>query len=252
MAKKKGEGHHGGAWKVAYADFVTAMMALFMVLWIIGQNPKVIQATADYFKDPVAYEHEVLMGQKNVTGEGAAGDDGTGLSKISKEAFKELAQSISKSLNLEKSNEKNPIDVFVTADGVQILIYDLPEKQIFQKGEALLTPLGDLLLRSLAWTLDKHHGYLDVTLFDPQLQNLNQNNHLQKRYREQSNAADNNDWVQSQQRLNAVFEKLIYHGFTLNKLQKIQVNTQKPELAKYEVRMIDLSLHINTLTLKSK
>ena len=43
MSKKKGE-HHGGAWKVAYADFVTAMMALFMVLWIIGQNPEVIKA----------------------------------------------------------------------------------------------------------------------------------------------------------------------------------------------------------------
>jgi chemotaxis protein MotB len=39
MAKKKGEGHHGGAWKVAYADFVTAMMALFIVMWIIAPDP---------------------------------------------------------------------------------------------------------------------------------------------------------------------------------------------------------------------
>ena len=43
IKKKKGHGggHHGGAWKVAYADFVTAMMALFIVLWIVGQNNSV-------------------------------------------------------------------------------------------------------------------------------------------------------------------------------------------------------------------
>lgn len=55
IVKKKGghgSGHHGGAWKVAYADFVTAMMALFIVLWIIGQSKSVKEAVAGYFKDP--------------------------------------------------------------------------------------------------------------------------------------------------------------------------------------------------------
>ena len=45
-------GHHGGAWKVAYADFVTAMMALFIVLWIVGQSQKVKESVAGYFSDP--------------------------------------------------------------------------------------------------------------------------------------------------------------------------------------------------------
>lgn len=49
---KKHGGHHGGAWKVAYADFVTAMMALFMVLWILSQGPEVKNAVAAYFTDP--------------------------------------------------------------------------------------------------------------------------------------------------------------------------------------------------------
>ena len=52
MSKKKGGGHHGGAWKVAYADFVTAMMALFMVLWICSQDKKILLATSKYFKQP--------------------------------------------------------------------------------------------------------------------------------------------------------------------------------------------------------
>ena len=53
MAKKKDE-HHGGAWKVAYADFVTSMMALFMVLWIAAaqDKPEILAQVALYFKDP--------------------------------------------------------------------------------------------------------------------------------------------------------------------------------------------------------
>src|SRR5476649_580688 len=52
MARKKKEGHHGGAWKVAFADFMTAMMALFMVLWICAQDQKIVIATARYFQNP--------------------------------------------------------------------------------------------------------------------------------------------------------------------------------------------------------
>src|SRR5438045_4688966 len=52
VAKKKAEAHHGGAWKVAYADFVTAMMALFMVLWISAQDQKILIATSQYFQNP--------------------------------------------------------------------------------------------------------------------------------------------------------------------------------------------------------
>ena len=48
----KNQAHHGGAWKVAYADFVTAMMALFMVLWICAQDKKILLATSRYFQSP--------------------------------------------------------------------------------------------------------------------------------------------------------------------------------------------------------
>ena len=55
IVKKKGHGggHHGGAWKVAYADFVTAMMALFIVLWLMNSSPKVKNSISGYFKDPL-------------------------------------------------------------------------------------------------------------------------------------------------------------------------------------------------------
>src|ERR1044071_9078192 len=58
IVKKSGHGHgghHGGAWKVAYADFVTAMMAFFLVMWIVGQSNPMKAGLARYFRDPGAF-----------------------------------------------------------------------------------------------------------------------------------------------------------------------------------------------------
>lgn len=60
--KKGGHGHHGGAWKVAYADFVTAMMAFFIVMWILGQSDEVKQQVSEYFNDPMAFS--VFTGER--------------------------------------------------------------------------------------------------------------------------------------------------------------------------------------------
>jgi chemotaxis protein MotB len=71
IKKVSHKGHHGGAWKVAYADFVTAMMALFIVLWIVGQGKPVREAVAAYFKDPT-----IFSGSAGVM-KGGAGSTGT-------------------------------------------------------------------------------------------------------------------------------------------------------------------------------
>src|SRR6516162_9003818 len=60
VKKKVGHGgHHGGAWKVAYADFVTAMMALFIVLWLMNSSKQVQEAVGGYFKDPTGTSKKV-------------------------------------------------------------------------------------------------------------------------------------------------------------------------------------------------
>ena len=62
--KKAGhEGHHGGAWKVAYADFVTAMMALFIVLWLMNTSKPVKDAVSGYFRDPSGTANKVGSAQ---------------------------------------------------------------------------------------------------------------------------------------------------------------------------------------------
>src|ERR1700756_1976880 len=56
-------GHHGGAWKVAYADFVTAMMALFIVLWLLNSSKQIKEAVGGYFKDPTGSSRKVGSGK---------------------------------------------------------------------------------------------------------------------------------------------------------------------------------------------
>src|ERR1700730_3389936 len=83
-------GHQGGAWKVAYADFVTAMMALFIVLWLMGASEPVKKAVAGYFKDPSGKGIEQGTGQGNI-GEniGLGKDDMTKLKEKLEMAVKE-------------------------------------------------------------------------------------------------------------------------------------------------------------------
>src|SRR6476661_10410790 len=66
IIKKSGGhgGHHGGAWKVAYADFVTAMMALFIVLWLLNSSKQVREAVGGYFKDPTGKSKKVGNGER--------------------------------------------------------------------------------------------------------------------------------------------------------------------------------------------
>ena len=62
VIKKKGGhggGHNGGAWKVAYADFVTAMMSLFIVLWLLNSSKKIQEAVGGYFKDPSGFSKKL-------------------------------------------------------------------------------------------------------------------------------------------------------------------------------------------------
>jgi len=67
--KKVAGGHHGGAWKVAYADFVTAMMAFFLLLWLLAQAPKdKLVGLADYFTPTVGLKDKAGSGQKGAAG----------------------------------------------------------------------------------------------------------------------------------------------------------------------------------------
>jgi chemotaxis protein MotB len=113
VKKKRGHGgHHGGAWKVAYADFVTAMMALFIVLWLMNTSKQIQEAVGGYFKVPTGKSK--LVGS-NMHGSG----ENFSLSKDNMPKLKEeLHKAIRRVTNFEKLSKQ--IEMTVTAEGLRI------------------------------------------------------------------------------------------------------------------------------------
>jgi chemotaxis protein MotB len=135
-------GHHGGAWKVAYADFVTAMMALFIVLWLLSSSVKVKKAVAGYFNDPKSSQKE--------TGSDKMGDaESVTLDKTNIQKLKEQIQkAIKEQNNLEKLAKQ--IEITITPEGLRIELIEDKSGTFFQSGSAKLSENGQELLGMLA------------------------------------------------------------------------------------------------------
>jgi chemotaxis protein MotB len=144
IVKKKVQhkGHHGGAWKVAYADFVTALMALFIVLWLVNSSKPVQEAVGGYFRDPNG------TGKKTGTQLGGAGDAGA-LKKQDMNKLKEdLMRAMGKMANFEKLNKL--IEMTVTPEGLQIELMEDPRGTFFENGSAEPTTTMQSLLKILS------------------------------------------------------------------------------------------------------
>src|SRR5215472_9376442 len=140
-------GHHGGAWKVAYADFVTAMMALFIVLWMMNASKQIQEAVGGYFRDPTGTSKMVGSGQ---TG---AGDSYT-LTKDNMDKLKEeLQQAVRKSVNFDKL--KDNIEITITPEGLRIELLESATGTFFQSGVATATDGGKDILIKLAQELGR-------------------------------------------------------------------------------------------------
>ncbi|HWZ83843.1 MAG TPA: flagellar motor protein MotB [Terriglobales bacterium] len=138
-------GHHGGAWKVAYADFVTAMMALFIVLWLLNASKPVKEAVAGYFNDPSGTAAKLGTNQVG-TGDNVSTkkDDMAELKKI-------LEKKIQSMLDLEKLNKN--IEMTITAEGLRIELLESDKGTFFDSGSPKLKPNGQELLSMLAGQL---------------------------------------------------------------------------------------------------
>jgi len=113
VKKKAGHGgHHGGAWKVAYADFVTAMMALFIVLWLMNSSKQVQEAVGGYFKDPSVTSKKV---GSNMVGAG----ENFVLTRDNMPKLKEQLQKAIKQMT-DFERLKSHIEMTVTAEGLRI------------------------------------------------------------------------------------------------------------------------------------
>lgn len=145
VIKKKGGhgGHHGGAWKVAYADFVTAMMALFIVLWLMGSSDKVKRAVAGYFNDPKGSASQ-LGTTMTGTGQTVAQANAKDLEKLKAR----LEQEIRARTDLEKLSKQ--IEITITPEGLRIELLEGRNGTFYEIGSAKLSASGQELLSLLA------------------------------------------------------------------------------------------------------
>lgn len=178
VKKSKGAEHHGGAWKVAYADFVTAMMALFIVLWLLAQTDQSTrQKLSEYFRTGLfSGAPALVMGGSGVTESGFLDAKG-GVLQMEQKSLMQGAVSMREALaaaasgDAELSKIVKDIDIKVTEDGLLIQILDDGQDLLFDLSSAELKPRLRKLLEVMAPILGKLrnpiqvHGHTDARPF---------------------------------------------------------------------------------------
>jgi chemotaxis protein MotB len=167
--KNHGHGHHGGAWKVAYADFVTAMMAFFMVLWIIGMSDEEKELIAGYFNDPAGFmksqqRSAVIVGPdgkpyrepgKGGTNNSDVKSELDSLQDIHEEIEKALAaggegQEANMAVDAEYLRTVESVEIELTREGVLLTFHEQENPVFFELGSAKLRPEGRRTIEQVA------------------------------------------------------------------------------------------------------
>jgi chemotaxis protein MotB len=208
---KKG-GHHGGAWKVAYADFVTAMMALFLVLWLTAQDQKIKEAVERAFRNPfvsLTKEQAGLIPTKNKnTGQGSSGKyDTATVAPTELAVLRKLQQDLSKSL-AEAEEADESVRFNLTPEGLRITIFDRARKPVFEEGSPKLTEYGDWILSTLAWEISRYRDF-----------SVELEGHTERGLTQVS--AQYGIWELSTDRANSGRRKLLQHGVRQEQVKKV-------------------------------
>lgn len=200
--KKSGGGHHGGAWKIAYADFVTAMMAFFLLMWLLGSTSKAQkEGISDYFKTPlkVALMGGTSVGASDTLIKGGGGKDMTkkqgqvkpvdgpkgkeksvdvkeakeALEKAEAAKLEELKGKIEKAIedspNLSKF--KNQLLLDITSEGLRIQIVDEQNRAMFASAKDEMEPYAKQILKEIGQVLNgvpnkiSLSGHTDASLY---------------------------------------------------------------------------------------
>ena len=198
--KKVAAGHHGGAWKIAYADFVTAMMAFFLLMWLLGSTAKGdLNGISDYFKTPLKVamqggsgsgdsSHIVKGGGADLTrstGQLRKGDQVVNRQTINLRAspaetgraelikLQELKHRLETAIerNAALNQYRNQLLLDITSEGLRVQIVDEKNRPMFAVGRAELHPYARQILVEIGKTLNDVQnkvsltGHTDATLY---------------------------------------------------------------------------------------
>jgi len=177
IIKKKGHAaHHGGAWKVAFADFAIAMMAFFMVLWLVSQtDTEAKQELSAYFRTGMfSGAPSLMMGGSGIAEKGYLDVAGQGVQKTERIGFELASKNVKgavRSMTQSMAILSKNVRVDITKDGLLIQILDGGQGTLFDRSSAALKPPVIELLKQLAPILGQLpnklqiHGHTDSRLF---------------------------------------------------------------------------------------
>ena len=203
-------GHHGGAWKVAYADFVTAMMALFLVLWLTAQDTKIKEAIERAFRNPfssVTPGSTGLIPQKEPPASAVRGLTTANASAVELKYLRTLAADLLRSLHQEESEENQSFKLEPIPDGLRISIFDRARKPIFQPGSVTFTEYGSWVFSTLAWEIARYKTLM-----------IELEGHTDTRT---DSRAEYSNWELSADRANAARRKILTHGVGGGQIRKV-------------------------------
>jgi chemotaxis protein MotB len=166
VVKKKVQAaaHHGGSWKVAYADFVTAMMAFFMVMWIMGMDAQTRSMIQGYFNDPMGFiknppksKNAFSLPGSPATKPGKASRHGDDILDNEKEDMKEIERQIAKELaSLPELKELGKsVEISLTDEGLRIELIETAGAVFFESGSAVVRPAARELVGRIGAILTK-------------------------------------------------------------------------------------------------
>ncbi|MGI3131409.1 flagellar motor protein MotB [Halopseudomonas pachastrellae] len=183
---RKDHGHHGGSWKIAFADFAVAMMAFFLVMWLITvATPEQLRSISGYFNDPIGFNEGGspwaidLGGSPEVAPQTTLNQtpQETGQQEVSEDTARELAdQAERRDMEMLLQELQNQIDsepvlqrfkdqilIEITQDGLRIQIVDAENRPMFASGSAQLQPYFEEILLSLSDTIAKVKKKISVS-----------------------------------------------------------------------------------------
>jgi len=202
--------HHGGSWKVAYADFVTAMMALFLVLWLTAQDTRIKEAIERAFRNPFSSATKESVGiipNKDVQALQQQKGNFDSMSVLQLELLRRLTEDLAKLLQKDPDGQSN-VKLDLTSDGLCINVFDRAHKAIFEPDTARFTPYGAWVFSTLAWEIGRYPTFT-VELAG---------------HTERGRAATREDyggWELSADRANAARRKLLQHGVAAAQIYKV-------------------------------
>lgn len=223
--KKHKHAHHGGSWKIAYADFMTAMMAFFLVMWLLSSStPLQREQIADYFKMPLKVA--LSSGDKSSLSSSPIPGGGDDLMKQSGEVFKQTLTQLDKKKithNLQRAHEmvdtlihKDPrlsnfqsnLRLSLTDDGLLIQIVDTQERPMFKIGSKTPEPYMHGILQALVPVLNNIPNHINITGHTDSLPYANGD-------------AGYGNWELSSDRANASRQMLVTSGLDDNKFLRV-------------------------------